>query len=246
MTTREMIRDAMQEIGALAAGEPVTNADAQVGLTRLNSMLDLWQTERLTIYNLNRILFDFVAGQASYTIGPTSTDPVVTPDIDYPVRPTYIQTINIRVATDDYPFEMPIRILTDDEWAELAIKSLDSTYPTRAYYNPTIPLGTLSFWPIPLDTSINAALYIPAPLGHVDTLSTELTLAPGYAEAIRYNLALRLCAPFGRPADAAVIQLATESKAQIKRTNTFRADLKVDPALRQSGPQWSIFTGGFG
>ena len=242
MTVREMIRDAMQEVGAIAAGESVTDADAQVAFVRLNSMLELWQTERLTIYNMNRLTFSFVDSQAAYTIGVTATP---APDWATPVRPTYLERVTtLHNVGDDNEFETAVQMLTMDEWQRIRMKTIESTYPTRCYYNPGYPFGTLYFYPVPTDTAVDAVIYMPVPMTTVANLSADLVLAPGYSEAIRYNLALRLCPVFGRPPDPSVAALAVETKAQIKRANLWMPEVSVDPALREGSGAFDIFTGG--
>src|SRR5512136_1218569 len=116
MTARDLITAAMQEIGAIATGETVSAADAQAGLTRLNGMLDLWQTERLTIYNMNRATFSFVASQQTYTLGPT-----VGADWSYAVRPTFLPLAGILWTGGGVVTEIPLQILTDEQWSALRV-----------------------------------------------------------------------------------------------------------------------------
>ena len=238
MTARDMIRDALQEIGALGVGEAVTDADAQAGLVRLNSLIDTWQTERLTIYNLYREVFSLVASQASYTIGPTGAD------FTCAVRPTFIQHAGIIFTSSGTDTEIPIKIITDDEYAALRIKAITSTLPTKLYYNPTFPLGTIYLWPVPSDSSVDLALYIPVPLTAGLSLNSNLVLAPSYEEAVRYNLAIRLAPIFGRPVDATVGMLSTESKATLKRSNQRADEMRVDEAIVSQGAAFNIWTGG--
>jgi hypothetical protein len=240
MTARDLIQHALQELGALATSEAVSNADAQASLIRLNSLLDAWQTERLTIYNLDRTAYTLVASQASYTIGPT-----VGADWTCAVRPTFISHAGLLYAGSAPNVEIPMKMLTDDEYAAIRIKSVESTIPTWLYYNPTYPLGTVYLYPVPSDATAQMILYIPVPLTGGLTLDSVLTLPPAYEEAIRYNLAIRLGPMFGRPIDATVGMMAVESKATMKRSNPRVDDLRVDPAIPGSrGPAWSIFTGG--
>jgi len=235
MTARTMIEYALQEIGAIAAGESVPNADAQAGLVRLNSLLDTWQTERLTIYNLARQAYALVANQASYTIGATGANWTCT------VRPTWIQRAGM---LDTENIESPVEILTQDQWANLTDKTLTSTDATALYYNPTFPLGTVYLYPVPTDATVQAILYLPTPLVAGLTLDSALVLAPAYEEAIRYNLAIRLCPIMGKQVDPTVATLAVESKATVKRANGRIQEMQVDPALLGGGA-WDVFTGGF-
>lgn len=237
MTARDMIEYALQEIGAIAVSEAVSNADAQAGLVRLNSLLDTWQTERLTIYNLNRAVYTLVASQASYTIGPTGADWTCV------VRPTFIQRAGMLDSDDN---ESPVEMLTPDRYMAIVDKTLTSTDATQLYYNPTFPLGTVFLYPVPTDATVQAVLYIPIPLTAGLTLDTALTLAPAYEEAIRYNLALRLCPVMGRPLDPLIADLARETKKNIKSANHQVQEMVVDPAIPGAdGGAWDIYSGGF-
>jgi hypothetical protein len=233
MTARELIVCALQEIGAIASNETATNADATTSLVRLNSLIDLWQIERLAIATITRSVFTLVASQGSYTLGPTG-------DWVFPVRPQFIQRA---AMLDTSNYEAPIEIATDDRWAAELHKALTSTDVTAMYYRRTVPNGTVSLWPVPTDATVQAVLYIPTPLTGVLDLTTELVLPPGYEEALRYNLAVRLAPVFSRPVDPTLNTLAVETKAAMKRANARPQEMTVDPAITGGGA-FDIYTGG--
>lgn len=241
MTVLDLVTAAMQEIGALASGESLPDHEAEVALIRLNSLLDTWQTERLTIYNLDRASYALVANQASYTIGPSASGP----DWTCAVRPTFISHATLLYTASDPHVEIPVRLITDDEYAAIRIKGVTSTIPKWLYYNPTFPLGTIALWPVPTDSSAQLILYIPVPITSGLDIHDTLVLPPAYEEAIRYNLAIRLAPIFGRQLDPTIATMAVESKATLKRSNQRTDDLRVDPAIPGvRGGAWDLFTGG--
>jgi hypothetical protein len=65
-------------------------------------------------------------------------------------------------------------------------------------------------------------------------LTTVIAFPPGYAEAFRYNLAVRLSAEFGAPLPPAVPAIATDSLARLKTINApdlgLQSDLVPSPA----------------
>jgi hypothetical protein len=237
MIARVMILNAMQEIGALAVGESMADADAQVGLTRLNSLLDRWQTERLTIGFLARTTFLLVSGEPHYAIGATPGA-----DVTFPIHPVRFHAISLLPAGTGQQ-EIPLEMLTMDKWVAIGDKALTSTWPTKVYYNPVFPLGSLRFWPVPTDATARIVLYTPLPIPAGATVHTDLALPPGYEEAIRYNLAVRLAPVFGRPIDPELKQMATDALSQVKRTNTRRYDLRVDEALQPASGAWDYRSG---
>jgi hypothetical protein len=241
MTARDLISDALKTIGALASGEPLRAEEGADGLTLLNGMLNAWQADRLTVENIARQVYPFVANQQAYHIGPS-----VGFDFSFPVRPSTVINaavlINPGTASE---VEIPIRQLDDDEWARTAIKPVTSSLPSAVYYNTTTPLGTLSYWPVPTDATVSAVLYLPSPLLLALTLDTVLVLPAGYEEAMRYNLALRCAPTWGRPIDQVTATMAQESLSRIKRANLSSDTLRCDAALlARGGVPWSIWTGG--
>lgn len=69
-TPLDIISRAMKDIGALAAGENPTAAEAQDGLDMLNDMLAQWSNENMMVFYRTEIVFSCVQNQTQYTIGP--------------------------------------------------------------------------------------------------------------------------------------------------------------------------------
>jgi hypothetical protein len=57
------------------------------------------------------------------------------------------------------------------------------------------------------------------PLTQVATLSTSLTLPPGYARALTFALALDMAPQYGKAIDQALMVLAEKAKQDIMATN---------------------------
>jgi len=66
----DIISRSLKDIGALAAGETPTAAEAQDALDMLNDMIDQWSNENMIVFNTTEIIFNVVPGQVQYTIGP--------------------------------------------------------------------------------------------------------------------------------------------------------------------------------
>jgi hypothetical protein len=220
MTANSLIQQALKSIGVLAAGETLGASEATDCLTALNAMIDTWAIHHLTIAYRTRSTYALVAGTQTYSIGASGT-------FDQ-VRPVYLDGITIALSASP-TIETRLEPYTEDEWRILSTRSQSGT-PNRYYYRKTFPLAYLSFWPVP-DAADTVAISWGTPLTEFATLLTDYDLAPGYREAIRYNLAVRLCPEFGRPLDPTVAQLAVETLGTIKRANITPMDMSVDAAL---------------
>ena len=221
----DIITDAMQEIGAIGAGETPNSNDAALGLSRLNMMLSGWSLQPQTIPVIVREVFDVVADQSTYTIGDGA-------DFDT-TRPAYLTNAALLLNTSSPAIEIPIALLTDDMYAAIAIKTQSNVQFTSLYYNPTFTTsnwGTIFLWPVPTTASNDVVIYRPEQLSEFDDLATQYILPPGCQEAMFYGLAVRLCKPFGRPVDPELSRMARTTLATFKRGNTKMADLYNDTA----------------
>jgi hypothetical protein len=227
MTVNDLVTSSLKLIGAVSATNPPSADETADVLARLQDMLDSWMAERLTIYFVQRSLYPLVAGQQTYTIGSGGTF--------NQARPVWIQNAGIISNTNPtQPLELPMTILSPDDFASVSIKSVASSLSWYLYYDYQFDAngrGTIWVWPIPNIGTLQIALYVPTPLSNVSALVDPISFPPGYAEAIRFNLAARLAPEFGKPLDPVVAQLAVESLARIQRANKRLAKLRVDPAL---------------
>lgn len=235
MTALDLITTALRKVGALAAGESLESSEASDGLAELNRMLDSWSNENLMIYAVVEEEFALTASKASYTMG-SSGDFNTT-------RPVEIVKAGLR-DLDSPVNEYPVTIYTVEQWSDIVAKTTDSTYPWAIYPENTYPLETINVYPVPT-TNYKLVLYSLKPLSSFSALTTVASFAPGYEDAVIYNLAVRLAPEYGKSTTAELLMLATNAKKMIKRRNHRAKLLKVDPALIEGKGQWDWRTGGF-
>lgn len=224
MQAVNLISSAFRLIGVLASGETASGAEAVDALSTLNDMIDEWQNESLMIFTRTRNVFSLVSGTQTYTLGPGGTfslDP-------RPVRIDNATIINL--SNPAMPLELPLQLYTTDQWAGVPVKNIQSALPLAVYDDEGFPLRNLSYYPIP-NTTVQSALYTWTALSRFADLVTDYTFPPGYAKAIRFNLALDLAPEYGRPIPADVAVQALSSKGRIKAINAPLVDLAVDAAL---------------
>lgn len=227
MTVQDLLVSTLKLIGAISATSPIQPDELADAKARLQDMIDSWMAERLAIYVVKRSVYLLTSGQQEYTIGPGG-------DFNQP-RPVWIQDAGIISNNNPtQPLELPMTLLSDDDYASVSIKNVATSLSWFLYYNydfNTSGQGKLWFWPIPNVGNLKVALYVPTPLAQVETLTEVLHFPPGYAEAVRFNLAVRLCPEWARPVDPVVAQMAVESFARIERANKRLQRLGIDPAL---------------
>lgn len=239
MTARDMIERALRLIGALAAGEPMTASEAQDGLRALQAMVNEWGAQRLTMYQVQRLVFPLVVNQVSYTIGPGGNFNTV--------RPEWIENASV-VQNNGALNELELRldpIMNAQAWRTIMNKRLTSTLPTKLFYDPTFPLGTLYFWPILQSGTLHTALYIPLAIAGFTNLTTDFTFPPAYEKALTYNLALELAPEFGAQVPEDVKEQAQRSLGRVKTANANMDVMSLDPALYRTRSKygWDWRTG---
>jgi hypothetical protein len=224
-TAFDIITSALKLAGVLADGELPSDDTANQGLTVFNDMIDGWNADRLAIFTTRSDDFPYVLGKQSYTFGTGG-------DFNAP-RPARIDAMSSILLTDPAnPVEVPITLFTVEDWqTKVPVKVVDGSFPLICYDTGDFPLRTLNFWPIPSQQQNAVRIYswqaLPA-----QTLLSQVYFPPGYAEAIRYNLAVRQAAEFNVPADkyasATVGAIAIQSLARIKTMNAPDLELQSD------------------
>lgn len=237
----DIITSALKLVAVLADGEVPDLTTQNQGLSVLNDMTDAWNADRLAIYTTRSDDYPYVLGKQSYTLG-TGGDLNAT----RPARIDGMSTILLQNPAN--PIEVPISLFTVDEWqTKVPVKQVNGSFPLICYDSGDFPLRTLNFWPIPTQPANSVRIYswqaLPA-----QTLQSLVSFPPGYAEAIRYNLAVRLAAEFGvdpsKYAAATVAQLAAKSFGTIKTMNA--PDLSLQSDLLPGATGWNYKADLFG
>lgn len=217
-TVSDLCTAALQRLGVVTAGTTASSEDLALALVRLNVVKSSWKTQKLFTYALVRTTFAIAANDGIYTIGSGGDI-----NIARPARPPVIRLIDTTASPVE---EMTIVSLSDLAYAGLPQKALTSTWPTHVWYNPTSPLGTLTFWPVPTASTLQGVVYTPndsAVLAFTDVLQ----LPDGYELFYQENLAVHLAPDFDREPSRVLLQSARDSEQAIKTANLRLADLTV-------------------
>lgn len=217
-TALEFIRRALRLANVVGDGQTPEASDAADGLTWLNDMLDSWSAESLMVYAQVPDTVTLTGGQAVYTIGDGGQL-----NIPRPVR--------LRSATQtEQGVTFPVDTINQDEYDMITLRALTQTLTRYVLYTNTAPLGTLTFWPAP-SAALSVTLWSDRVLSSVPSLATDLVFPPGYSEAVRTNLAVRLCMEYGITPSDALVRMASMGKALIKKANRTPTVSEYDTAL---------------
>jgi hypothetical protein len=234
-TAGDQINGALRLLGVLAEGETPSAATSQDALTALNQMIDSWNTERLCVFSTQDQVFSWLPGFISRTLGPTGnfvgTRPVLLDDSTYFKDP----------ATG---ISYGIKILNQQQYNGIAVKTVTSTYPQVIWVNMTYPDVEMYIYPVPTKT-LEWHFVSVEELTQPALLSTALTFPPGYLRAFRYNLACEFAPEFGIEPPPTVSRIAMTSKRNLKRINNPDDIMALPYSIVGTRQRYNIFAGNF-
>ena len=242
-TAGSLILSAYQMIGYYSPNETMSAADSSLGLDQLNKLLDSWSNETLTCYTITEQSTPLTIGKTSYTIGTSGT-----PDINAtrPIR--IIEGPGVAYIQDSNLNNYPVDVVTRDRWNQIANRgsTITSNIPNMLFYDPKFPLGVINIWPSP---NLTYTLFFDSylQLGQLSSLTTSLSLPPGYELALQSSLAI-LLAPFVKNAMVSqdIKDIARVSKANIKRSNKRSTTANFDSEITASGKaSYNIYSGSY-
>ena len=237
-----IISDAYLITGVTNVGSAITADMKQQGMTCLNQILGQWSLMPLTVPVTVREVFPLVGGQGGpsnpYTIGPGG-------DFDT-VRPAAngITDVGLLVTSVAEPFEIPRTVYTNDAYASITQKDLESSYFTGLSYEPTSTdgRGQIYLWPVPSDASTSLVLYRGMQLAEFTSITNAYDFPPGAVPALTYELARWLSMRFHGSWSPQLEQMANQFMAIYQRANTVMTDLGLDAALTSGAGVYNILT----
>src|ERR1041385_7238435 len=236
MTARDIITNALIEIGEYAVGESLPAEDANFGLSKLNRLLDNWNTENLNIYGTTLQEFTLTPNHNPHTIGLAGSDLVVSV-----ARPTKINEANLVLTDVTPPIYRALKVVDESWWMNNPIPTLATQIPYYLYPNFGWPQGQLYLWPVPsFAYNLRLDLWtLLSGLGLDDTFS----MPPGYEDAVTLSLGESLLSAFPTAPGGALIRVAAKKAMdRIRSINSEAPLMGCDPAVQSmdSQPKASI------
>lgn len=204
-TALDLIKRALAKARVLGTGDILNDEDAQLSLDTLNLMLESWTIDRLFVYVEELQSYAIAGGTATYTIGPGGDFNVA--------RPNELTSCYAVVNGVSYPVEI---LKNGQQYDNIQLKALGQPWPRVIWYEHTYPLGVLHVWPL---GACQLNLRFTTALQQFTALTTQITLPPGYKEAIVNALAVKLAEDFNTDIPATVVQSASNAIARLKRLN---------------------------
>lgn len=175
--------------------------------------------------------------QVAYTIpGDFKTD-----------RPLRITNAFTRIYTAGSGLDYPITMVDQAQYVNIGYKAVSAPWPIVAWYNPTMPLGRISFYQNPSGAA-ELHLYTSNLLRALATLTTAVYLPEGYARYLKRKLGRELAPEYGAVWTPQREKLCQEAENVVKALNKNPAVVSnYDSALVRSphtDAGW-ILSGGF-
>ena len=215
-TVGKVVGAALRLLKVNQAGEEPEANEAEDGRIALNDMIEQWNLQPLMQPAKSQIS-QLLTSSATYTFGAGG---------DNSTRPIAIFKAFVRDPTNltDYP----VRIISNEEYADIPFKTVSGSYPYNLYYRNSYPLGVATLYPTP---TAGYTLYLEcqAALSTYSAVSSSVDVPPGYLKAIKYNLAIAISPEYKEPSQIVIME-AANAIAWIKRMNSKDKPQMVNPA----------------
>lgn len=240
VTVNDLVTLAALGMGAIAQNETLPDDELANALQLLTDIIDDWNTQDLLIYTIQRYPFTVPAISQTFTLG-------VGGDFDPGFRPNRIERANVIFNTSENTTELPMEIVTYDEWSRIIVKGVQSVIPQAVWFDYQYPLINVNVWPIP-NGSQELIFYMWQPVPQIASGTDTLALPPGYKRALRYQLQCELCPLYGKPIDASTLALREDAVGNVKTLNyqSQKLLMRCDNAMLPRNQPFNWYTGDVG
>jgi hypothetical protein len=221
-TVNAVVCAALRLLKVKEAGEAATADEASDGLIAVNDLIESWNLQPLMLPAKSQIS-QALTTATTYTFGTGGNNAT---------RPVSIYKAFVR---DSSGIDTPVNIIGNDEYSDIALKTLSAGIPYNLYYRASYPLGVVNIFPAPV---VGYTLYLEcqAALSTYTAVSDSINLPPGYLKALKYNLAIAISPEYKDPSQIVLME-AANAIADIKRMNSQDKPIMSNPA-RQAVQRW--------
>ena len=204
-TLADILKPALRRGGITTLPGTTPSVDQTTELIpETNRMLGSWNCDGHKIFTTDINRYAMTPQQTTYFIGPTG-------DFVAP-RPTNITAANVVITSSSPELHLPLRLLSDEEWAAHVITELPAPWPWSLYNDYNYPDSKLYLYGFPTEQN-DLELFTWQDLKSDFTDVTDaVVLPPGYEEALVTHLALRVCRLYPRDS-----QLTVDQRGDLER-----------------------------
>lgn len=218
LTRNDIIQEALELIGVVAAEESPAAADVATADRSLNMMVKGWMAKGINLWRQTEGSLAATAGQASFTMGTGG---------DYTTaRPLRISSARLSVSS----IETPLMEMSRQEYFDLPLKT-STGRPSAYYYDPQLSLGKIYLWPT-VATGVTATLKFSyqRTVEDFDAAANTPDFPQEWFECLAYNLAGRLAPKFGATLGPEVLAIAISSLDDLMGWDREPASVFFQPA----------------
>lgn len=208
----ELVALALADVGAIAPGETPTATMKTHAVQVLNMLVKSMDADGQYLWRITRRSATITAATASYSLAADVLD------IDEPA--------NFMVSGETT--RVTVRPMTRDQYMELADRTTTGS-PVFYFLEKTLTAVTLYLYPVPVDSgTLEYAASLKARDMDSGTVTSDFPVK--WARALRYGLAMDLCAPY-RKVDkiGAFKALFDQEKLKLLNDDTERGDIQIVP-----------------
>lgn len=204
-TALDLIKRSLRQLGVYSIGEDPSPEEANDALAVLNALLAEFGNGGL-VYAKTLDSIALSANQASVTVGPSGSTITARPVNVLPE--SYIDLSGV---------SYPLSVLTLQEYNAIGVKA-DGGIPEGIWVQADMPNITVTFWPVP-SQAMTLKLWSDKVVTTFPTLTTTVSLPPGYESGLPPMLAIELAPEYEVQPPAAVLASASRARRVLKRTN---------------------------
>ena len=240
LTVADLLTSQLRLIGAVEPGETPEASELNDALQANNIMLDNWSARTLLVRAAVQETFQLVPNKAAYTIG-------VGADFNTS-KPVMVLGAFIR---DTGANDIPLEIMTFDQFDALPDKSISVGMPEALYYDPglaqqAVQTGTIKIYQTP-DRVYTLFLEQQKYLKEFVNLADVVTFEPAYLRAIKFNGAMEYYYEYRKHTQMippGIKRIASESLNIVENMNGQLRVMGFDIPNAGRG-RWNVMTDGF-
>jgi hypothetical protein len=198
MTCQEFINSTLRLIGVLDSGEAPSTSESSDAFAVLNQLISNWSAAGAPVYSLTKQTVA-LTGLGEYVLA---------------TRPLKIRSAAV-IASGG--IAQDLTQYSAEQWTTIRDRQRTGALAEVFFYDGAYPSGTIRIWPIPTAGSLE--LWTIQQLAPFASLSQNISLPPGYEQALRFALAQALAPEYGSVLAPEIASGAAEAKTAIAQLN---------------------------